>query len=103
MKTAKTVRSTEEYGAFFGQLMKLIEENHLVEMVIRYKLKQPILLKKGTSKCYPVYASPEHPKSKQVHEFVIRLELKTKHLHVRVPGKPYQIRNHRSHRKNNAA
>jgi hypothetical protein len=101
VKTVKVIRSVDDLSGMLVDYVKLMNNSDPVEFIMRYRQKQPILLKKGTRKCYPVFASPNHPKSKAIHEMVIRIEMK-RHRMVRVPGRgarrPYQIQHHRSER-----
>jgi hypothetical protein len=103
MRTIKVIRKKEELGQLFADYMNVVQENDMVEIVIRYRLKQPILLKKGTKREYPIYASPNHPKSKAIHELIVRVDVDPPKHHRRFPfrSRPlsYQIRHHRSERK----
>jgi hypothetical protein len=94
MKTIKTIRDDKEFGSVLAEFFTITQDNHVVELVARYRRKQPILLKKGTSKCYPVYASPDHPKSKEIHEYVIRMDIKAPSRHHR-RHQPYHRRERR--------
>jgi len=103
MKKVIVIHNKEELGRLFSESVGIMEENDLVEIVLRYRLKQPILLKKGTKREYPVYASLNHPKSKAIDELIVRVDLDHPKHHRRFPfrSRPlsYQIRHHRSERK----
>jgi len=98
MKTVRTIHSKEALGKILPEYFRILEQNDLVEIVVRYKQKQPILLKKGTKRTYPIFASPNHPKSKAIHEFIIKMAIEKRH-HSILRGSPYHIRHHRSERK----
>lgn len=73
MKTVRTIRSAKDSGKLFGEMMQLVNEVNIVEMIIRYRKKLPIVLRKTRFRKH--YAGPNHPKAKKIHSFVLRVQM----------------------------